>query len=416
MTGRLKLLYAYRIVSRLYFHLPVLFVLFFRRGATVWESELLLAVYGLSVALTATVVPRLTRRLGAGGIVMTGEACKAVGLVLLGAVPVVGVEAVGQILGGIGFALATGPDSSLLVKLQPDRAQRARFQATSQSWMFISVLVAGGVGAVIFTVRSYLVCYAAAAAAAAALLLMRAASRGAETTQAQAAAAPAGAAAGPAAQASQATAGGGAPRRDREPLTSGQRWWAVYYVAGRVATLAPFVGFLPYMLVVRLHVKLAFFGVVLGLFTLSAFVSARYMHQLLRRYSARGLTGAGILGTAAAIVLFSFAQTSLPAVLVGITMLGLASGGVRPVALSGLDTAGLDPAAQGPLVGRLEQATGVGNAVILAAGGAALAGSFGSLMLGLAIVLLACGLALQATYRRTVTVPNGQEQIEPAHH
>jgi hypothetical protein len=383
MTARLRLLYAYRIVSRLYFHLPVLFVLFFRRGATVWESELLLAVYGLSVALTATVAPAITRRLGAGRTVMTGELCKAAGLVLLGAVPLIGVEAIGQVLGGIGFALATGPDSSLLVKLQPDRAARAKFQATSQSWMFISVLVAGGVGAVMFTVRPYLVCYAAAAAAAIALLLMRAASRGVETAPAPAA--------------------GAQPAR-RPGLTSAQRWWAVYYVAGRVATLAPFVGFLPYMLVVRLHVKLAFFGVVLGLFTLSAFVSARYLHGLLRRFPARSLTGAGILGTAAAIVLFSFAQTSLPAVLVGITMLGLASGGVRPVALSGLDTAGLDPAGQGPLVGRLEQATGVGNAVIMAVGGAVLAASFGSLMLALAVALLVCGLLLQVTYRRTVAV------------
>jgi hypothetical protein len=388
MTARLRLLYAYRIVSRLYFHLPVLFVLFFRRGATVWESELLLAVYGLSVALTATVAPAITRRLGAGRTVMTGELCKAAGLVLLGAVPLVGVEAIGQVLGGIGFALATGPDSSLLVKLQPDRAARAKFQATSQSWMFISVLVAGGVGAVMFTVRPYLVCYAAAAAAVIALLLMRAASRGVEAAPAPAGGAPA----------------AGAQPAKRPGLTSAQRWWAVYYVAGRVATLAPFVGFLPYMLVVRLHVKLAFFGVVLGLFTLSAFVSARYLHGLLRRFSARGLTGAGILGTAAAIVLFSFAQTSLPAVLVGITMLGLASGGVRPVALSGLDTAGLDPAGQGPLVGRLEQATGVGNAVIMAVGGAVLAASFGSLMLALAAALLACGLLLQVTYRRTVAV------------
>ncbi len=400
MTARLRLLYAYRIVSRFYFHLPVLFVLFFRRGATVWESELLLAVYGLSVALTATVAPAVNRRLGAGRTVMTGELCKAAGLVLLGAVPLVGMEAIGQVLGGIGFALATGPDSSLLVKLQPDRAARARFQATSQSWMFISVLVAGGVGAVMFTVHPYLVCYAAAAAAAVALLLMRAASRGVET-------APAGA----------APAGGGAPAGGAQPakrpgLTSAQRWWAVYYVAGRVATLAPFVGFLPYMLVVRLHVKLAFFGVVLGLFTLSAFVSARYMHGLLRRFPPRGLTGAGILGTTAAIVLFSFAQTSLPAVLIGITMLGLASGGVRPVALSGLDTAGLDPAAQGPLVGRLEQATGIGNAVIMAVGGAVLAASFGSLMLALAVALLACGLILQVTYRRTVAVAHGREQVQ----
>jgi predicted MFS family arabinose efflux permease len=373
----------------------VLFVLFFRRGATVWQAELLLAVYGLAVALTATLVPAMTRRIGPRNMIVGGEFFKAAGLILLGAVPLLPVEALGQLLNGLGFAMGTGTDSSLLFALEPDRARRARFQATSQSWMFISVLGAGAVGAVIFTARSYAVCYASAAAALAALLLIWGVGPASQAPAAQAA------------PPQMAATGGTAParppgRRWWGGLAAEQLWWAVYYVVGRVATLAPFVGFLPYMLVVRLHVKLGYFGVVLGLFTLSAFVSARYAPGLLRRYQPRALTAAGFLGTVAAIVLFSLAQASLPAVLVGITLLGLASGGVRPVALAGLDAAGLEPSRVGPLVGRLEQATGVANAVILAAGGAVLATSFRSLMLVFAVVLLVCSVTMLAVYRRAV--------------
>lgn len=396
MTRRLRLLYAYRIVSRLYFHLPVLFVLFFKRGATVWEAELLLAVYGLAVALTAALVPAIARRLGPRNMIIMGEFFKAAGLILLGAVRLLPVEALGQLLNGLGFALGTGPDSSLLFTLQPDRALRARFQATSQSWMFISVLGAGAVGAVIFTARSSAVCYASAGAALVALLLIWGVGSASQAPAAQARASQPGMAAGA------GTAPARPPGRRWGGLAAGQLWWAVYYVVGRVATLAPFVGFLPYMLFVRLHVKLGYFGVVLGLFTLSAFVSARYAPGLLRRYQPRALTAVGFLGTVAAIVLFSLAQSSLPAVLVGITVLGLASGGVRPVALSGFDAAGLDPSRHGPLVGRLEQATGVANAVILTAGGAVLAMSFRSLMLVFAVVLLACSVAMLAVYQRAV--------------
>ena len=395
MTGRLRLLYAYRIVSRLYFHLPVLFVLFFLRGATVWQAELLLAVFGLAVALTAAVVPAIARRMSPRNMIMAGESCKAAGLILLGAVPLLPVEALGQLLNGLGFALSTGPDSSLLLALQPDRARRARFQATSQSWMFISVLGAGAVGAVIFTARSYLVCYASAVAALSALLLIWSVGPARPAPAGQ----PQPARPEPAASDAQHPA---RVSRRWGGLSAEQLWWAAYYVAGRVATLAPFVGFLPYMLVVRLHVKLAYFGVVLGLFTLSAFVSARYAPGLLHRYRPRALTTTGILGTVAALVLFSLAQSSLPAVLVGITALGLASGGVRPVALSGLDSAGLAPSRQGPLVGRLEQATGVANAVIMAAGGAVLVTSFRGVMLTLAAALLTCGVVMQAVYPRVV--------------
>src|SRR4051812_3353511 len=118
MSSKTRFLFAYRVISRLYFHLPVLFVLFYQRNSSVPGVEVLLALYGAAVAVVAGFVPAVTRRIGPKNAIIVGEACKVVGLVTIGAGTSYVPEGVGQLLSGVGFSLTTGPDTGLLAVLE----------------------------------------------------------------------------------------------------------------------------------------------------------------------------------------------------------------------------------------------------------------------------------------------------------
>ena len=63
------LIYVYRILSRLYFHLPILFVFFYERGLDIFRLELLLAAYGLTIVGAghdAARIPGIDVRVGDG--------------------------------------------------------------------------------------------------------------------------------------------------------------------------------------------------------------------------------------------------------------------------------------------------------------------------------------------------------------
>ncbi|MEV6838830.1 MFS transporter [Streptomyces sp. NPDC051133] len=371
----LRLLTAYRIISRFYFHLPVLFVLFYKRDLSLPVIETLLAVYGATVALSGPAGPRLIRALGARRTIALGEACKAAGLLLM-AVPTVATAAAGQVLGGFGFSISAGPDAGLLAGLVPDPARRGRLGAVMQSWMFMSVMVAGVIGAVLFSRIHTAVLYCSAAAALLALVLVLA-------VREPAPAAPAG------------------PRPATAPAAApaGTGWWSAYYIAGRVAALAPYVGLLPFLFFVRLEVDLAAIGAVLGLFTFAGFLSARYAGRIGERFGPDVVAPVGLAGTAVSLALFGLFPDRLPVALVAITLLGVFSGGVRPMAMAGLGRAGLAPGLQAARTGRLEQISGLVSTPVLVLAGFLLPGRFSALILAVAVVVLAFALTLLATRR-----------------
>src|SRR5690606_8150451 len=117
-------------------------------------------------------------------------------------------------------------------------------------------------------------------------------------------------------------------------VSASARWWAAYYVVVRSVSLACFVGILPYLFFVEVGVSLAYFGAVLGLFSLAAFLAARWFSGLSARLGDRVLTVGTLLSVTGALALFA-ASDRLDVGLVAITLLGLGAGAARPLPARG---------------------------------------------------------------------------------
>lgn len=345
MSRDLRLLYAYRIVSRLYFHLPILFVFFVLQDFSIFSAELLLGIFGLAVTLSFPLGARLRARLRLKWIIAIGEILKLAGLALVIATGQVWVAAIGQLLNGIGFGLTSGTDPALLGRIAERPEDNAKAQANTQSYMFLSVLVAGVAGAFIFAANNdaaFLASMVAALLAAMIVMLVH-------EPRPDPAPAPA----------------DGERAAARIEIAPEEERWMRFYVLLRGATLAVFVGFLPYLFFEKLELSLQWFGVVLGIFSVAAFFGARYAVIIMKRVGQNRMMQVTIAMNVASLVLFAF-EPPLGVALVAMLLLGLSAGGVRPLTMSGLG------ARRGQLAGLMERRFGILNAAILVAGGALL--------------------------------------------
>jgi hypothetical protein len=391
-AAALRALTAYRIVSRAYFHLPVLFVFLYRGHLPVLGIESLMALYGLSVAGAPLVLRRWTAGLPLRAQLLLGEGVKLAGLVLLATGPDAATAAAGQVLSGAGFALTAGTDSALLSTLTRG-ADFARRESVTQGWMFAGSFVAGSCGALAFAHGQRLPFVLSGIAALASLGCL---------TALRTAPAPATV---PAPSRS-ATADGAAERRPTPPVPAAARFWQWYYSLNRAFLLAPYVGFIPFLLMDRLHLGLSWFGAVLGLYTLSGFAAARLAPRLMRGREARRLAFVPAVLTAGGLALL--AGPGLGCALPGIVALGLAGGFIRPTAMANLEPhlQLLDPAGRRALTGRMEQQQAVWSAVLLVSGGLLVqAVSLPVLFLGLAVLnLLVQGVVLTGSRERSLPV------------
>jgi predicted MFS family arabinose efflux permease len=348
--------------------------------------EALLALYGLTILLSGPFVNRLGGRFSGPDTLRLGEGLKLVGLLLLGFSPghgwpigwqVTGL-AIGQVLSGFGYALTSGVEASLVPVLEPDRTAAGRIQASTQSWIFAVVLISGVSGAVVFNharIAVFLMSVAACALAIVALIPLHVPPR----------------------------EGGG--RKTGQPLSlDGVRTWIAYYVAIRAVALACFVGFFPYLLFVRVKVSLAFFGLLLALFNLAAFIIARYSAQLI---AALGRTAVlcGTLAAVAGALLLALSRNSV-AVSVALVLLGLGAGAARPLTQSGLSI--LPVERRQPVSVRMEQINGLVNALLLALGGLLLQhAQVTPLLVGSAVVVVLVGAVLVLSQQRTAVAEAG---------
>jgi len=354
VVGRI---FSYGVVSRLYFHLPVLFVFLLLRDYGILAVEVLLAVYGVSLTLASWAGQSLPATLSQRAVIAFGEALKAVGLVLIVVSTSYWAAFAGQVLAGVGFGLTAGRETALLRAVAPPERATV-LQGNLQSYIFLSTLVGGVLGAVLFTWAQSLPFLASIASILVAAAIVAAVREPARM------AAPAGAA-------SASTQASPAPATDEPGRRSGRGIWVAYYVVSRALAMALFVGFLPYLFFVQMELPVAWFGVVLGLYSVAAFLSARYVS---RAGGAIGnLTAAVLSALLILIAVLLFAQGSRTAGLVGIAVLGLGAGGIRPLGLAGLRLAELAPDVRGRLLLRQEQLFGLVNAAALVLGGVILA-------------------------------------------
>lgn len=368
----IKLFYAYRIISRLYFHLPVIFVFLYLHDPDLFTVELLIAVYAMTLALMAPLAPVLAARLPLKVVIGSGEIAKAAGLAVMVFWPRIPGFLLAQILGGIGYALAQGTDSGLLRAQFGDGEidEYRQHEARSQSWVFIGMLLAGISGSVLFRYQQELPFLAAAAAALLAALAMFMIPYHASSSLARAATMPP-----------------SADGAETEPRHFEQRFWAAFYIIIRATALSIFVAFLPYYFFLILKIDLYYFGFVLSLFTLAAFFSARKAGTIMSVMGIRAATSLVLLLMFLSLGLFGasplFWPNSIFPGLAAITALGLATGCVRPLTMSALNGIGLPASLRSNAISRMERLYGVANAFAIVFGGWVLSRyGFATLMIG----------------------------------
>ncbi|MFF9284960.1 hypothetical protein [Streptomyces griseosporeus] len=383
-----RLFTGYRVLSRSYFHLTILFVFLYDRGLSLPTVELTLAVYGAALALAGPVTKPLAARLSLTGAVATGEWLKAAGLLLLALPGGLPVAVAGQIIAALGFSLASGTDSALLAEVcRRDGADARAWEGRSGSLTFAAALVAGVLGAILYQASHTAPFYLSAAMSALAALTAPLVGRGLDAP------------AKPAATTGAVTDG---PRAKGPEYAAALRWSA-YYTVVRAFVLALFIGFLPYLLYLRLHVSLPVFGLVLGSYTLSGYFTARYGRAAVDRFGARA-TATASASLAGAGLLILLWQPNTAGAAVATLALGAGVGAVRPVAVGAIGELLADrPAAEKAAALRANEArfAAVNTLLILLAGLLLDRVGFPQLLLGVVVGYLALAAAAVLALPRT---------------
>ncbi|WP_298446195.1 hypothetical protein [Ferrimicrobium sp.] len=377
LAGRVT---AYRIASRAYFHLPIVFPFLYLHHFTLLSIAGLLALYGLVIAIGRFLLLPLNRRLSVGGHLVTGEVLKIVGLLLLLA-PLSTLDvATSQVLSGLGFCMTAGTDTALASRLRHGEEYR-RSEARTQMGMFLVSFTAGVVGALLFTVADRSPFVLSMFSCAGSALIM--ATSGVPLVSDRSAASTA---------ASSKLVRVGSLPRDRRVV-----FWSWYYSVNRAVLLSTYTYLLPLLLFVHLRLRVAAFGAVLGLYTLFGLVAS----WLSLRLTATGHSLKAFLATSAAAVVAlgllsagSFAST-IPA----IALLGLAGGLIRPVTMMylGPAMAGLSTQSRQHTISSLERNQGLIQAVSLVAAALvmcyshSISGSFLAAMAGMLLYQVAAG-------------------------
>ncbi|MFE2261861.1 hypothetical protein [Streptomyces griseosporeus] len=383
-----RLFTGYRVLSRSYFHLTILFVFLYDRGLSLPTVELTLAVYGAALALAGPVTKPLAARLSLTGAVATGEWLKAAGLVLLALPGGLPVAIAGQIIAALGFSLASGTDSALLAEVcRRDGADARAWEGRSGSLTFAAALVAGVLGAILYQASHTAPFYLSAAMSALAALTAPLVGRGLEPALKPTATAPKDTPA----------------QRAKGPAYAAALRWSAYYTVVRAFVLALFIGFLPYLLYLRLHVSLPVFGLVLGSYTLSGYFTARYGRAAVDRFGARA-TATASASLAGAGLLILLWQPNTAGAAVATLALGAGVGAVRPVAVGAIGELLADrPAAEKAAALRANEArfAAVNTLLILLAGLLLDRVGFPQLLLGVVVGYLALAAAAVLALPRT---------------
>jgi len=368
----------YRVCSRLYFHVIILFLFFMQLEYGLAKTMLLLATYGVAITFSSNLVRKLAQQLTSRDAVLLGEVTKltGIGLILLGTtqnqVNFV-VPFVGQILGGLGFCMCISNDIGLLVESGEDipKQQFAKVQGQSQSLMFAATMMSGLGGAILFNYQEIWPFIATMITNLIAIVVVISFPTVCKE------------------QAESSTSAQSTKSKNAEVQLDGEtRFWILYYVVGRIATLAPFIGFIPFFFL-QLQPDPYTFGIVLSIFSLSAFISAYYANALDARLGTERFYWLNVLTMLGGMSLFTFCQwfaghikDPFPVACVALFLMGFGSGCIRPLAVSKLQLGEKSPQERTFILSTMENKFGMFNALVLVMGGALIyVGDFSTVML-----------------------------------
>ena len=346
---------AYRALSRAYFHLPILLVFLLAKMPNLMWSELMLAIYAIAIAAFSTLNTFLMKKsIKLKYIIATGEICKGIGLFLIAFFSSkILYIAIGQFIGGLGFALCIGTDSSLLRSqhLNSGQAEYQKTESNSMSLVFVVIFIAGNIGSFLYKTYSALPFYISIVTTIAAAIIILFFYEVHETPF----------------NISQNTSSTSNLQNKVANISSILIFWICYYVIVRATVLALFIGFFP-LLLRDATVSVEYFGFFLGSFSLCAALSARYITKDFvdcHKFFASTFIAA-VLSIGIAVFIFS---NSKLAWLIGMGLLGTAAGVVRPLVLSEISQKISTILQTKIIMSRMETIYGITNGLLLLIGG-----------------------------------------------
>ncbi len=272
----------YRVVSRFSFYVPIYVVALIAAGFSFLTIGLILFVYGISTMAFGSWAEQSLERRGASKTIARGEAAKACSNLLIGAVlyftfavenpMAVAVLLIAQICGGAGYCYAAVGDGSYLAEAGKTSAintqMQARGQAQSSSYMFMSFLVAGCIGALLFPLMPalpfLLTALANIAAFSISLFALNLSDANLQPKQSDTHA---------------------SLNRTFTRLTISAKVHVLTYAFLRATVLAMQLLILPIWLFIGLKIEVVFFGMVFGLYTLAGFLGGRFYPYIEKKLS-----------------------------------------------------------------------------------------------------------------------------------
>ena len=357
MKKDINFFYSYRFFSKLYFHVPILFVFFFLKKLSIIEIEFMLAIYGLVLMIAPKSIGNLKNIYKKKYIIIIGEIIKSLGLACFLNGNQFLTLILGQILSGLGYSFTAGTDSILLKSLLQEHGkdndynyEYKKIESNSNSYMFIAFLTAGIFGSIIFKWNQNSPFYLSIFSNIISIFSMLMISENKNIK------------------------GNIKVKNEKiilivdKKLQNEISFWKSYYSISRAFTLGSFVGFLPYFFFVVIDVNMYYFGLILSIFNFTGFIMSRIILKISNKIGYKKLTIITLVLLAGALLSFGI-FTDVIAGVVAIALLGIASGGVRPLTLSHLNTLELTSNERMKIISSMEQQYGFWNVVFLISGG-----------------------------------------------
>jgi len=274
----------YRVVSRFSFYVPIYVVALLAREFSFLEIGGVLFVYGVATMGFGRMAERLLHVRGPAAAIVRGELFKLASNALIGVVVLNTFEAgdirslavllVAQVLGGIGYCYAAVGDGTYLshaaMKLGTTNESQVQAQARSSSYMFMSFLLAGGIGAAVYPFMPSLPFFMTSVANLLAALIIVFWLKESGGT----------------AQEARATKGG--KKGVFRDMSRAAKIDIFGYAFLRATVLTLQLLILPVWFFLGLHVEVFYFGILFGFYTFSGFLGGRFYPRLAARLSPVG--------------------------------------------------------------------------------------------------------------------------------
>lgn len=310
-------IYAYRILSRAYFYLPFLLIYLIYSGYTYFMTEMIVVIYNVAVYFYFLTKPKWMRRLTPKNSLLGSELVKIIGLFLLLFPSHILLLILAQMLLGTGYALGAGKDT-LIINQFPENKKT---QSKSNSFMFISLLVSGIMGSYLFNISNNLPIYATIGAAIIScfvILFMFDTNAGVENEK------------------NRDIQGGEAQSISFKRMNFIEKRSILDYSVLRALILSFFTAFLPIYLFFFIKVNIYEFIIILSSYTLMGFASSTFVAKL----KVINIVWASIIPLFITYILLL--SQNIVLIVIGIILMGIASGIIRPKVMAELGSQDID--------------------------------------------------------------------------